>query len=99
MNIAFHRVPGGSTNSLPVIPAQWVWEEFGISRGTGYRLIQDGLLEKTYLNGKLFVTRASLDRLVSSMLRGELSSPLLRRRGRRPNAAATPSVATATIIS
>lgn len=82
--------------SLPVVPAQATWRALGISGGKGNRLIKAGLLEKTYLHGKLFVTRASLDRLMESMLRNEIGSQLLHKRGFRRKAAPAPEGTSAT---
>ena len=78
----------GASDFLPVIPARHVWQSLGISRGTGYRLLRDSLLESTYLRGKLFITRPSLDGLIERMLRREVASNNLHLRGRRGDKAA-----------
>ena len=67
--------------ALAVIPSRAVWQMLGISRSTGLRQIRRGRLEGTYLGGKLYVTRRSLDRLVATMLRNEAGSSMVRRRG------------------
>lgn len=70
-------------NSLPIVPSTRVWEDLGISRGTGRRLLHAGLLHAVHLGGRLYITRDSLDLLMQKTLLGETGSPYLHKRGRK----------------
>jgi hypothetical protein len=72
-----------SNNNLPIIPSTRVWQDLGISRGTGRRLLTAGLLCAVHLGGRLYITRDSLDLLMQKTLLGEAGSPHLHKRGRK----------------
>lgn len=70
-------------NSLPILPSNRVWTDLGISRSSGRRLLNAGLLQAVHLRGRLYITRDSLDRLMERTLQGEVGSPHLHKRGRK----------------
>lgn len=72
--------PTAPSFTLPIVPAKAFLEAAAMSRATLHRRLKDGHLTGVHLEGKLYITRDSIDRMIARAVRGELASPALAKR-------------------